>query len=256
VAQEIDIDFAASVDGVLIPSAWVQSAIDSHVKLGVGPHGDKLTGLDVADLGKDSNAQAYRDGILLVDVDEWHGKSVEDIFGTATRAVDNCDAWGARKVRFDSDGLGAGIRGDVRVLNESREIKIDTEPFHGGGEVVDKDKPFIKAQNPGEIGRTNGEFFANYKSQCWWNLRERFKLTHEAVTEGKTFDVGNIISISSKCRTLTRIQAELSQPTYKKDGKGRVVVNKAPDGTKSPNIADSIMIAFAVEKAKRKSIYS
>jgi hypothetical protein len=32
-AQEVDIDYAASVEGVLIPSAWVQAAVDAHIKL-------------------------------------------------------------------------------------------------------------------------------------------------------------------------------------------------------------------------------
>ena len=34
-------DFSASIDGVLIPSSWVQSAIDAHIKLGIDPHGEK-----------------------------------------------------------------------------------------------------------------------------------------------------------------------------------------------------------------------
>ena len=238
VAQEIDIDFSASVDGVLIPSAWVQAAIDSHIKLGFDPTGEKLAALDVADLGKDSNAQGCRNGVLLDAVDEWHGKSVEDIYGTTQRAIDNCDEWGVRRLRYDSDGLGAGVRGDARAINESRTIKIEVEAFHGGGEVANKDKPFIE-------GRTNGEFFDNYKAQQWWSLRDRFKATYEAVTQGKEWKPDNLISISSKVKHLARLQAELSQPTYKKTSRGKVIVNKAPDGTKSPNLADMVMIVFS-----------
>lgn len=241
IAQEIDLDYQASVEGVLIPSAWVQSAIDAHKKLGIDPTGEKITALDVADRGKDSNAHAYRNGILLEDVREWHGKTTEDIYGTTIRAIDNCDEWGCHKLRFDSDGLGAGVRGDARVINESREIKVDAQAFHGGGAVKDKDKMFIE-------GRTNGDFFANFKAQSWWLLRSRFKLTHEAVTEGKHYNESDIISISSSCKLLTRLQAELSQPTYKKDGKGKVIIEKAPDGARSPNLADSVMMAFALDK--------
>lgn len=237
VAQEIDIDFSASVDGVLIPSAWVQSAIDSHNKLGVDPTGEKLTSLDVADKGKDSNAHALRDGVLLRDVREWHGRTTEDIYGTTVRAFDNCDEWGCHFIRFDSDGVGAGVRGDARVINEDRRIKVEVEAFHGGGEVHDKDRPFIE-------GRTNGDFFANMKAQAWWSLRSRFKLTHEAVTEGKSYDEADIISISSECENLAKLQAELSQPTYTKNGKGKVLINKVPDGSKSPNLADAVMMAY------------
>ncbi len=241
VAQEIDIDFSASIDGVLIPSSWVQSAINAHEKLGFDPTGEKITALDVADLGKDSNAQTLRNGILIQGVDEWHGASVDDIYGTTAKAFDNCDEWGASFIRYDSDGLGAGVRGDSRALNEHRAKKIKIEAFHGGGEVVEKDRPFIE-------GRTNGEFFDNLKAQCWWALRERFKATHEAVTQGKEWKADDLISISPDCKYLARLTSELSQPTYKKSARGKVIVNKSPDGTKSPNLADSVMMAFALTK--------
>ena len=132
---------------------------------------------------------------MLVDIDEWHGLSVEDIYGTTQRAIDNCDRWGCYYLRFDSDGLGAGVRGDSRVINETRSIKVETEAFNGSGGVIDKDKKFIE-------GRTNGDFFENFKAQMWWSLRERFKLTHEAVNDGKPFNPSDIISISSKIKYL------------------------------------------------------
>jgi hypothetical protein len=43
-AQEVDIDYAASVEGVLIPSVWVQAAIDAHLKLNIEPTGDRIAG--------------------------------------------------------------------------------------------------------------------------------------------------------------------------------------------------------------------
>lgn len=241
VAQEIDIDFSASIDGVLIPSAWVQSAIGADEKLGFDATGEKISALDVADLGKDSNAQTLRNGVMIQDVREWHGSSVEDIYGTTAKAFDNCDEWGVKIMRYDSDGLGAGVRGDARALNEHRSRKIEVEAFHGGSEVANKDRPFIE-------GRTNGEFFDNYKAQCWWLLRERFKATHEAVTQGKEWKADDLIVISRDCKHLDRLTNELSQPTYKKSARGKVQINKAPDGTKSPNLADSVMMAFAVTK--------
>jgi len=241
VAQEIDIDFSASIDGVLIPSAWVQSAIGADEKLGFDATGEKIAALDVSDLGKDSNAQTLRNGVMIQDVRDWHGSSVEDIYGTTSKAFDNCDEWGVKVMRYDSDGLGAGVRGDARALNEHRSRKIEVEAFHGGSEVANKDRPFIE-------GRTNGEFFDNYKAQCWWLLRERFKATHEAVTQGKGWKADNLIVISKDCKHLDRLTNELSQPTYKKSARGKVQINKAPDGTKSPNLADSVMMAFAVTK--------
>ena len=38
---------------------------------------------------------------------------------------------------------------------------------------------------------------------------------------------------------------ELSQPTYKVNQVGKIVVDKSPDGARSPNLADALMIRFA-----------
>ncbi len=37
--------------------------------------------------------------------------------------------------------------------------------------------------------------------------------------------------------------AELSQPTYSIGNTGKIVIDKAPEGTRSPNLADAVMIA-------------
>lgn len=259
VAQEIDINFSASVDGVLIPSAWIQSAIGSDVKLGINLRGERSSALDVADQGKDTCAQGLRDGLVLADLDEWRGKTTEDIYGTTQRAFENCDKWRTAHLRFDSDGLGAGVRGDGRVINEGRPeaAQITVEAFHGSGAVLDKDKEFI----PGYVdeagryhpGRTNGDFFENFKAQSYWALRERFKVTHEAVTEGKEYDPNDLICLDPKLPLLEKLTDELSQPTYKKTPRGKIVVIKAPDGTKSPNLADMVMMLFAQQHAEKVS---
>lgn len=240
VAQEIDIDFSASSDFVLIPSAWIQSAIDSDKKLGIDLSGELKTALDVADLGRDSNAHALRNGLILRDVKEWHGSSVDDIFGTTQRAFDNCDDWGATDLKYDSDGIGAGVRGDARVINDDRqyERRLRFHAFHGSGEVMDKDEEYVP-------GRTNGSFFENYKAQTWWLLRERFKRTHKAVTTGVIDNVDDLICIASDCSLRDKVESELNQITYKKSSRGKILINKAPDGTKSPNVADAVNMAFA-----------
>ena len=61
VAQEIDIDYSASVEGVVIPSMWVQACINARQKLGLSISGGKYAALDVADPPSDVRASAdYR----------------------------------------------------------------------------------------------------------------------------------------------------------------------------------------------------
>lgn len=241
-AQEVDINYAASVEGVLIPSTWVQAAIDAHKKLNIEPTGDRIAGLDVADEGKDKNSIADRHGVVLKYLDTWSGKG-DDIFGTTQKAMDHCQDRGINTMFYDADGLGAGVRGDARVINEKNletgQREIIVEPFRGSGAIHDPEGEIVEK-------RQNKDFFANLKAQSWWWLRLRFQETFRAL-EGRDYDPEFIISLSSEDidpKELALLTTELSQPTYTKNGSGKILVNKQPDGASSPNRADSVMICF------------
>lgn len=259
VAQEIDIDYSASVEGVVIPSAWVQAAVDADIKLGIAPSGERAAALDVADEGRDQNALCAAHGFRVERVEEWSGKG-SDIFGTVQRAFAICDELGARRLRFDADGLGAGVRGDARIVNEQRQAasrpQIEVEPFRGSDAVVNPDAPVDP--NDKDKTRINKDFFANRKAQAWWSLRTRFQATYRAVVGGMLYDPDAIISIAKGCGNLDRLCQELSQPTYSINGTGKIVIDKSPDGAKSPNLADSVMIRFAPAErpaAPARSVY-
>ncbi|OEY95996.1 terminase [Acinetobacter proteolyticus] len=241
-AQEVDINYAASVEGVLIPSTWVQLALDAHVKLGIEPTGDRIAGLDVADEGKDKNSYAARHGVVMTYLDTWSGKG-DDIFGTTQKAMDLSIDQSIDTLFYDADGLGAGCRGDARVINEIRReqglSEVDVQPFRGSGAVHEPESQMVEM-------RFNKDFFANLKAQSWWSLRLRFQETFRAL-EGREYDPDMIISLSSEYidpKELALLTTELSQPTYTKNGVGKILVNKQPDGTASPNRADSVMICF------------
>lgn len=241
-AQEVDINYSASVEGVLIPSTWIQAAIDAHIKLGIEPTGDRIAGLDVADEGKDKNSYAARHGIVLNYVETWSGKG-DDIFGTTQKAMDLSIDQSIDTLYYDADGLGAGCRGDARVINEQQRDKglpeIVVESFRGSGSVWEPDDQMVE-------GRFNKDYFANLKAQSWWWLRMRFQETFRAIS-GRDYDPDMLISISSadiNSKELALLTTELSQPTYTKNGVGKLLVNKQPDGTASPNRADSVMICF------------
>lgn len=240
IAQEIDIDYAASAEGILIPGKWIQSAIDAHIKCGIEPSGIKTVGLDIADEGKDTNAFAGRYGVFLEHLFEWSGKG-DDIYGTVVRAFDYCDSHGYARISYDSDGIGAGVRGDARVLNESRpgNTKISALPFRGSSKVI---KPTAKVRG---TSRTNEDYYANRKAQEWWHLRWLFQNTHRLVNGDTSVNPDNIISINSKLPLLNKLTSELSQPTYSLNNAGKILVDKKPDGVKSPNLADALMICFA-----------
>jgi len=261
IAQEYDLDENASVEGVVIPSAWIQAAVDAHVKLGINPTGKRRGALDVADEGKDMNAFAGGRGILLEFLDSWSGKG-DDIFGTTERAFEVCDSEGYTEFRYDADGLGAGVRGDARVINEARterdQREITVIPFRGSAKVVDPEGKIPQVDPNDERDkeeRTNEDYFKNLKAQGWWTLRLKFLRTYRAVVQGHPFDPDEIISISSRLPDLQALIVELSQPTYKEDGTGKLLINKAPDGMKSPNLADAVMILHAPGEPVRRGFF-
>ncbi|MBO9528901.1 MAG: terminase [Acinetobacter oleivorans] len=240
-AQEVDINYAASVEGVLIPSTWVQAAVDAHVTLKIEPTGDRIGGLDVADEGRDKNSLAGRHGIVLEFIQSWSGKG-DDIFYTTQKSMDICLERKYLTMFYDADGLGAGVRGDARVINEQQREKgwdeVNVEPFRGSGAVHDPEGEIVEK-------RLNKDFFANLKAQSWWWLRLLFQNTYRALN-GMEYDPDMLISISSDIeeKERTKLIMELSQPTYTKNAVGKILVNKQPDGTVSPNSADSVMICF------------
>jgi len=257
-AQEVDRSYSAAVENVMIPGEWVISAIDADKKLGFAATGAKASALDVADEGIDKCSYAGRHGVVLRHLQQWRGEG-SDIFGTVAKAFVLCDEGGYSEMDYDADGLGAGVRGDARVLNEKRSPKIAVNPWRGSGEVVDPAAaiPSVSTDklSPDERRaasmRTNEDFFANAKAQGWWSLRLRFLRTHRAVTEGAKFDPDEMISLSGDLAELRALQAELSRPTWKTNGAGKILIDKAPDGVPSPNLADAVMMCYAPKPRRR-----
>ena len=250
VAQEIDRDYQASVTGIVIPNEWVRACIDACEKLGIDPTGSRRAALDVADEGIDRNAMLGATGVQIDFMQEWSGRG-SDIYATAQTAVNFCDEHGIQGFRYDADGLGAGIRGDVRTINEKRVSlgarAVPAEAWRGSAGVHRPDD-IVEGTTPLDgksKGRTNKDYFANLKAQGWWALRRRCQKTYNWVVKGVPCHPDEIVSISSKMPEYMKLVAELSQPTYAQNAVGKIVIDKKPDGMPSPNRADGAMILFA-----------
>lgn len=252
-AQEVDLSYTASATGILIPSAWVQSAIDVDKKLGITFTGAKGAALDVADEGIDLNALALSTGMRIDRVEAWSGKGA-DIFDTVQRAFGMCDDAGVNELDYDADGLGAGARGDARVINAERakakRKPINVRAFRGSGAVYRPDDAIPSAQlgsKREQEERKNGDFFLNAKAQAWWETRVRFQRTHRAVEAGNLmgYAVDDLICLNGSMPDIGKLTIELSQAVYSITVAGKVQVDKAPAGTRSPNRADGVVIRCA-----------
>ena len=240
-AQEVERNYAASVEGVIIPAEWVRAAIDAHISLGFDDSGAWVAALDVADGGGDTNALARRKGVILKSVEEWGER---DTGATTRRAVARCDGLGQIDLQYDSIGVGAGVKGESNRLIEEKLMpkSIRLIPWSAAAEVLRPDGFVVQNDQNSPI---NKDFYANLKAQAWWQLRLRFERTWRAVNDpGFTWDAEDLISISSEIPLLRKLEKELSQSTYGQGARMKMVVDKAPEGAKSPNLADAVVMAF------------
>jgi len=239
-AQEVDRNYAASVDGALIEQAWVQAAIDAHLKLGLPETGRWSSALDVADGGADTNAQSQRQGIILRQLDEWGAR---DTAQTARRAIANITNRGAIDLQYDCIGIGAGVKGEVNNLQDEGRLPpgIRLVPWNAGDRVLFPKKYVIDGDRDSP---TNEDFYTNLKAQGWWELRNRFYRTWRSIHEGAHYDPDTLISIDSRIENRHKLEKELCQITASKGARLKLVIDKTPPGTKSPNLADAVMMDY------------
>lgn len=238
--QEVDRDYTSAVEGTLIPGAWVKAAIDAHIKLGFKAEGKEYAGLDPYDEGDDAHAFVARKGSVVTFIDKWHQG---DTGQAARKAIHHCKQLGTKSLQFDSIGVGAGVKSETNRLYLDGKLPdhLHVQKWSASAGVKNPAGNIIEGdlESP-----KNRDFFENLKAQAGWELRLRFERTFKAVTKGEEFGPDTLISIPSKLEYRHELESELSQPTYKPSSSGKIVINKKPAGTKSPNLFDGIMMAF------------
>lgn len=240
-AQEVERNYSASVEGVIIPAEWVIAAIDADKKLGFQPTGKQIAALDVADEGADRNALAVRKGPCLQSVDDW-GEG--DTGETTRRAVVACRSLGSVELQYDSVGVGAGVKSEANRLKATGELPPGIR-FVPWSAAAGPQFPENHVEHGDSATPLNKDFYANLKAQGWWQLRRRFEKTWRAVTKGVAFPPDELISLSSGLPKLQQLQKELSQATASRTTASlKLVVDKSPPGTRSPNLADAVVMAF------------
>lgn len=234
----------ADSDMAIIKPSWIAAAVDAHLKIGFEASGRKRIGFDVADEGEDSNATTLAHGSVVTDCQQWNKG---DVITSADRVKNYAEEVRASEIVYDSIGVGAGVKAHLK-----RVCRIPATGFNAGESVF---KPEAKYAE----GKTNKDMFSNIKAQAWWGVRDRFYNTWRVVKHleanpddrdfAKQFSDDQLISLSSGIKQLEYLKAELSRPWVDYDNNGRVKVESKKDmkkrGIPSPNMADSLIMAFA-----------
>lgn len=226
-AQEIDIDYSASIDGVCIPAKWVQAAVDAHIVLGIEPRGEIVAGLDVAASGNNRNVLTTRQGIVVKRIRSW---SEPNTTHTAKRTAEHCVSDGVSVLTFDTVGVGVGV---------SSAFASNDLPFTfqwkalNGGESADASRYW-------DDGRTSKEKFLNKRAELWGLLRQRFEKTYERVVLGIAHPDEELISIPNEPELISQLSMPLRQSTSNGKEKVESKDDMKKRGVSSPDFADSL----------------
>jgi phage terminase large subunit len=239
------------MDKSVINLSYIISAIDAHKKLGWEPAGVRSVGYDIADDGGDLNAIVEAHGNVITHAEDWMG--LEDELLKSCTKVYNFALERGDGITYDSIGVGAHAGSKFKELNEARRADVQYDPFNAGGAI---DRPEDVYMRLPHVTILNKDHFANIKAQRWEEVANRFRKTHEAVTQGVKHPFDELVSIDSSRvpkKILDKLKMELSAPRKDVDGNGRFKVESKKDmlarDIKSPNLADAFIMSLI--KAKR-----
>jgi phage terminase large subunit len=224
VAQEIDIDYAASVEGILINRGWVENAWARS--LHEAERGAIIIGADIAEAGSDKCAAVVREGRNILHLDEWHDPeqtlSAGRLIALGKDYETRLQSHHKLYLFIDTIGVGSGVAGELRNwITENRQGK-----WFLIGVKASESSPEDKCKR--------------LRDALWWRMRQWFRAEEPA---------------GELPRALRdKLTNELSSITYRPDSSGLVVVESKADlqkrGIKSPNLADALMHTFYVEAMK------
>ena len=238
VAQEIDRDYFASTEGICIPAKYVKAAVDFDKRMNIKPSGMTIAGFDPADDDESSDPKGViiRKGISVYFCEAWKAGNVTE---STRRVYGLCKDERVELLHYDSIGLGAGVKGEVKSLqqiNVNSSYKLKARGINVG-------KP-PTADAYYEEDKLCTDMFANLKAELYTKLSRRFRRTWEVVEGIKEHDFDDCISIPDDKELL----AELSSFKTGHNEAGKVAIESKASlkkrGVMSPNKAEALAVSF------------
>lgn len=143
-AQEMECDFAAAVDDVLLRLDDVLAAQRRVARADSWSHAAKVLGVDVARYGDDRSVAFPRQGLSAFAPHIWRQLSTMDVAGQVAQVIDR---WRPDAVFVDVGGMGAG------VVDRLLQLGHEVVPVDFGGRSIDPR-------------------FENKRAEMWWLLAE------------------------------------------------------------------------------------
>jgi len=226
VAQEVDINYHSSVEGIFIKPEWILAAVDLNLK----PLGPKGAALDVAAGGTNKSALAFRYG-PVASVESFDIKNGVQLTHTA---IDLCNKAEVQYFHYDKIGVGHAVYSTL----ESTERKMDFPHF--GLEASGSPSDLYYDELKGDAK----DIFINARAEWWYVLARRFEKTFEHVHGLRKYPEEELISIQNDGELIS----QLASPKKFYTETGKIKVESKPvmikRGIQSPDKADALVMAF------------
>ncbi len=226
-AQEYDLDYRASVEGLFLPSDWVMAAVD----FAIPPEGESVSGFDPSGGGKNESVYVRRRGPVL-------SPPKKLPFKTSTEAMwaafDITEADESSTLNYDAGGIGESIWAQVR--NSDRKLMFKINGIDSSAAASTR---YLEDE-----GKTAKEKFRNKRAEMWWNLRTRFRKTYEHRNKIAFYSADEMISIPNEAELIN----QLTSPRMVYGAGGKIGVESKKEmrsrGVDSPDEADATAYAF------------
>lgn len=236
-AQEVDIDYHASVEGVFIPPKYVQAAVELELPKG----GVRSAGLDVAAGGTNSSALVLRNGPYVTTQSYSFDNGVDLVYET----IDECNKSGVEYLNYDKIGVGHSVYSTINRTD--RQVQFKHFGVLAGGTPSD--------EYYDEYKKTGKQIFVNARAEWWYRILRRFKKTYEFVNGKAEYPTEELISIENNGNLISQLSSPKKFIT--ENGKIRVESKEAmlKRGIKSPDLADGLVMAFISQNASNKYVW-
>lgn len=225
VAQEIDINYKASVEGLFIEPKWVEAAVD----LDLPSTGPRSAGLDVAAGGPNKSALALKLG-CKIHVEPF---SIDNGVDLTHMSIEMCNRSGVEYLNYDEIGVGYAVES---VVNRT-EMIMDFNHYglNAGDSPSDQYYP--------EYKKTGKEVFANARSEWWYITRQYFLRTWEYVNKIRDHKPENLITIPNNRTLIDQLCSPLKM--YTETGKMKCESKQfmLKRGIVSPDEGDAVVLA-------------
>jgi len=244
------------IEGSIIKPEWFDACLDAHkdprLERTFKPLGPRIAVHDPFDDGNDAGGYCLRHGSVIEFV---RSKATGEIDEACSWALDHAKQDGADWFVWDGDGMGTGLKGQIKTALEGTRVQYHM--FRGSLMGMAQDYAERLYESPGENEsaeskrhpKTYAATFRNNRAQYYMTLANRMYNTFRCRERGEYVDVDTMISFNTDgIESVDGLRSQLCRVPTKPNGNGLIqIMNKQEMkklGIPSPNEGDCIMMSM------------